>query len=71
MIESRKCVENNVFISFYLDDEVIGRLYTTYHPTIPYEVYRYINGNVESKRVNTEEEAIIYISEGLQRECNT
>lgn len=41
MIEVKRHVEEHVFATYYSDGTVVGRLFQTAHPRIPYEVFAY------------------------------
>jgi hypothetical protein len=66
MIEMKRQVEDNVFATFFQGTSIIGRLFMTAHPTIHFEVFAYKQYGpvtIDSKRVNTEEEASKFIEE--------
>lgn len=56
----RETNANGVYIrSFYVEERLIGEMFSTYHPTIPYEVY--YKDHRWSHRVHSEEEAIEWL----------
>jgi len=70
MLEARNNVEENVFTTFYLRTKIVGRLFITRHPTIPYEVFAYADSEgsekkIESRRVQTEQEGREFVENFL------
>lgn len=68
MIEAKQHIEENVFTTYYLGSTVVGRLFQTAHPTIPFEVFAYKEQGpktIDSKRVKTEQEGKEFVEDFL------
>lgn len=68
MLESKRHAEENVFTTYYLGAKIVGRLFQTSHPTIPFEVFAYKENSspgIDSKRVHTEVEALEFVEDFL------
>lgn len=57
----------NIFYNFFDGDEFVGRMYDSYHPRIPYEVYLVKDTHViDSKRVMSVDEAEKWLIDKLE-----